>query len=113
LAVRACWDSGSVGNSGDGAERLVGLSVGLNDTGGIGIDSREVLVVTIAAQENTINVGGGGIVLAANAIENVFAVVCSIRFGGIASLEAEGSSSHKVVPFDGLNEVTSPGLGEE
>jgi len=113
LAVRACWDSGGVGNGGDGAERLVGLSVRLDNASRIGIDSREVLVVTIAAQENTVNVGGGGIVLAANAIENVLAVVCSIWLGGIASLEAEGSSTHKVVPFDGLNKVTGPGVGEE
>jgi hypothetical protein len=113
LAVRASGDSGSVRDGGDSTKRLSRLSIGLGGTGSIGIDTREVLVVTIAAQESTINVGGGSIVLAANTIKNVFAVAGGVWLRRVASLKAEGSSTHEVVPLDSLNEVTSPGLGEE
>jgi hypothetical protein len=43
----------------------------------------------------------------------VFAVAGGVGLRRVASLEAEGSSAHEVVPLDGLNEVTVPGIGEE
>jgi len=90
--------------------------IGDGGTSGIGVDTWEVLVITEAAQEGTIDIGSGGIVLATNTIEDVLAVVSSVGTCGIASLEAEGSSTHEVVPFDGLDEATTTGtegLGEE
>jgi hypothetical protein len=109
----ACWDSGSVRDGGDSTERLSGLLVGDGGTSSISVDTGEVLVITEAAQEGTIDVGGGSIVLATDTIEDVLAVVGGVSTCGVASLEAEGSSTHEVVPFDGLDEVTSEGLGEE
>jgi hypothetical protein len=89
---------------------LVGVS-----TGSIGVDAREVLVLAEAAQENTIDVGSGGIVLATDTIEDVLAVTGGVGACGVACLKAEGSSTHKVVPFDSLDEVSTiaEGLGEE
>jgi len=55
-------DPGSIRHGADGAERLIGLSVGGDDTVGTGVGTREVLVVTEAAQEDIVNVGSGGVV---------------------------------------------------
>jgi hypothetical protein len=87
--------------------------IGGNDTISTSVDTWEVLVVTEAAQEDIVNIGGGGVVLAADTIKDVLAVISGVSTCGVASLEAELSSTHKVVPFDGLLEVSSPGVGEE
>jgi hypothetical protein len=87
--------------------------IGGNDTISTSVDTWEVLVVTEAAQEDIVNIGGGGVVLAADTIKDVLAVVGGVSTCGVASLEAELTSTHKVVPFDGLLEVASPGVGEE
>jgi len=112
-AAGARGDTGNIWDGGDGTEGLSGLNVCDSGTSGIGIDSWEVLVITEAAQEGTINVGSGGIVLATDTIEDVLAVVGGVGTCGVASLEAESSSTHDVVPFDGLDEVTGEGLGEQ
>jgi hypothetical protein len=93
------------------------LLIGDGDTSSISVNTGEVLVVTEAAQEGTIDVGSGGIVLAANTIENVLAVIGGASTCGVASLEAKDSSTHKVVPFDGLDVLGASGgterLGEQ
>jgi hypothetical protein len=43
----------------------------------------------------------------------VLAVVGGVSTCGVASLEAESSSTHEVVPFDGLGVAVTPGVGEE
>jgi len=112
-AVRARRDSCGIGNRRDGAEGLVGLGVGLDDAIRIRVDTREVLVIAKATQIGVVNIGGGGVVLAANAIVDMLAVVSGVGSRRIASLEAKGSTTHEVVPFDGLDEVTGEGCGEE
>jgi len=89
------------------------LLVSDGGTCGISVDTWEVLVVTEAAQEGTIDIGSGGIVLATDTIEDVLAVVGGVSTCGVASLEAEGSSTHEVVPFDGLLVTITPGVGEQ
>lgn len=89
------------------------MLVGDGGTSSIGVDTWEVLVVTEAAQEGTIDIGSGGIVLATDTIKDVLAVVGGVGTRGVASLEAESSSTHEVVPFDGLDHTSTPGVGEE
>jgi hypothetical protein len=116
-ALGSGGDPSAVGHAGDGAERLRGLLVGGDNTVSASVDTWEVLVVTSAAQEDIVNIGSGGIVGATDTIKDVLAVVGGVSTCGVASLEAELSSTHKVVPFDGLDVVGSTsgakGLGEE
>lgn len=112
-AARRGGDASSVWHGGDGAERLRGLLVGGDDTISTSIDTWEVLVVTEAGQEDVVDVGSGGVISATDTIENVLAVVGSVSTSGIASLEAELASTHKVVPFNGLLELTGESIREE
>lgn len=48
------------------------------------------------------------VVGAANTIEDVLAVLSSVRLRRVASLEAESVSAHEVVPFNCLNRRSSP-----
>jgi hypothetical protein len=112
-ARRAGGDSSSVGDGANGAKVLRWLGVGLSSTSGVGVDTRVVLVLTEAALEDTINVGSGGVVLAADTVIDMLAEVGSVGAGGVAGLEAEGSTTHEVVPFDGLLVAVTPGRGEE
>ena len=64
-------------------------------TVGTSVDTGEVLVCTLAAQEGTIRVGSRGIVFAANTIEDVFAIFGSVSTSGVASLQAELVSAHE------------------
>jgi hypothetical protein len=48
------------------------------------------------------------VVGAANTIEDVLAVMSSVRFRRVASLEAESVSAHEVGPFNCLNWGSSP-----
>jgi len=81
------------------------LGVGANDTVGSSVDTREVLAVTLAAFEHTRGIRGRGIVLATDTIEYVLAVACSVWSARVACLQAECTSTHKVVPFDSLDVV--------
>lgn len=114
-ARRGGRDSGLIGHGADGAEGLWWLSIGLNGTSGISVDTGEVLALAKAALEDTISIGSRSVVLATDTIKDVLAVVGSIGASGIASLETEGVSTHEVVPFDGLDEATTvgPGIGEK
>lgn len=102
-----------VGHRRDGTERFWWLSVGLNSTCSVGVDSGEVLVGTLAAEESAIFVGSWGVVCASNSIKDVLAEASSVGTSGVAGLEAESSSTHKVVPFNSLNELSSECVGEE
>lgn len=112
-ARRAGRDSGLIRDGGDGSEVLRWLGVGLNGTSSVSVDTGEVLVFTEAALEDTILIGSGSIVLAADTVKDVLAEVSSVGTSRIASLEAENTSTHEVVPFDSLGEASTPGIGEE
>lgn len=112
-AARRGGDASSVWHGGDGAQALGWLSVGGDDTISTSVDTWEVLVVTEARQEDIVNVGSGGVVSATDTIENVLAVVGGVSTSRVASLEAELTSTHEVVPFNGLLELTGEGVREE
>jgi hypothetical protein len=81
-------DLGLVGHRRDGTERLGRLSVRLNFAI-LSVDTGEVLVVALAVLKDAINSVVGDVVVASDTIEDVFAIVSSVGFGLIASLEAE------------------------
>jgi hypothetical protein len=109
-------DLDRIWRGGDDTQRLRGLSIGLDLAGGIGVDAGEVLVVTIASLEGTVLGVVGGIVSTSNTVEDVFAVAGSVGACGIASLETESVTTHKVVPLDDLLKIAlagGPGVGEQ
>lgn len=67
----------------------------MNSTRGISVDTREVLALALAGLEDTINVRSRGVVLAANTIEDVLAVVLSVGTSRVANLEAEHVATHE------------------
>jgi hypothetical protein len=89
------------------------LSVGLNGTSSISVDSGEVLVGALAAEEGSVDVGSRSVVLASNTVKYVLTEMGSVGTGGVASLEAERSSTHEVVPFYSLDELSVEGVGEQ
>jgi len=89
------------------------LLVGRDFAVGTSVDTGEVLVVAETAQEHTVLIGSWGIVLAADAIVDMFTVVCGVRARGVASLQAESTSTHEVVPFNGLDNVAVERVGED
>jgi len=60
------------------------------------------LVLALAFLEDTFFVGGGGVVLAADAVINMLTIVGSIRPIGIADFETEYFAAEEVVPLDNL-----------
>lgn len=78
-----------------------------------GIDTREILVFTFTGLKCTVLSVVGGVVSTANTIVDVLAVVSGVRSFGIADLEAEGVTTHKVVPFDDLLELAGERGGED
>lgn len=102
--------SGNFGLVRDGTnrtQRLRGLSVRLDLTVGIGVDAREVLVVTVANLECTVLGVVGSVVGTSNTVVNVLAVVGSVGTSRVTDLEAENVTTHEVVPFDDLLVVGS------
>lgn len=91
-----------VWNGADGTQRLGRLSVGLDLSGGVGVDTGEVLVVTLARFECSVLGVVGSIVSASDTIEDMLAVVGSIGTGRVAGLEAECATAHEVVPLNHL-----------
>jgi hypothetical protein len=67
-----------------------------------GICAWEILVLTLARNEDLVLGGVGGIVGATNTIVDVFAEVSGVGLGGVTKLEAEGVGAKEVVPFDSL-----------
>jgi len=70
-----------------------------------GVDTREVLVVTQARLEDTVLVRSRSIVLAADTIEEMLAVVGGVRIQRVTRLETEHVGAHEVVPFNDLDHV--------
>jgi len=101
-AVGRCWDPGNVRHGRDRAKRLWGLSVGADDAVRAGVNTGEVLVITIAAQEEIVDVSSRGVILASNSVENVLAEVGSVGACRVTSLQAEDTRAHEVVPFNDL-----------
>jgi hypothetical protein len=88
-------DAGSVWHGLDLAEGLRGLRVGLNRPAGVCVDTREVLALALARLKGSINIGSRGVVLAANTIKDVLAVLSGIGTGRVACLHAEDVAAHK------------------
>ena len=78
------------------------MSVGLDLASRIGINAREILIVTLAGLESPVLGVVGGIISASDTVENVLTVVSGVGTGGITNLEAENASPHEVMPFDDL-----------
>jgi len=95
-------DLGCVGHGGDNAQRLGRLGVGLDLTGGIGVNSRVVLVITSAGLEGTVLGFVGRVEGASDTVVDVFTEAGSIGAGRVASLETESVTTHEVVPLDDL-----------
>lgn len=105
-----------VWNGADGTQRLGRLSVGLDLAGGVGVDTWEVLVVTLARLKRAVLGVVGSIVGASDTIEDMLAVVGSMCTCRVAGLETEGATTHEVVPFDYLLVIVvavRPGGGVE
>lgn len=95
-------DLGLVGHGGNGAEGLRGLGVGLDGAGGVSVDTRVVLVITEAGLEGPVLGVVGRVVCTANTVVYVLAKVGGVGVGGVADFDAEGVTTHEVVPFDHL-----------
>jgi len=92
------------------------LSVGLDLTSWIGVDAREVLVVTLAGLESTVLGSVWRVVGASDTVVNMLAVASSVGASRVASLKTESIAAHEVVPLDDLlvgAVVTGPSGGVE
>jgi len=74
----------------------------LDGTGSICINARIVLIITLARCKAAVLSVVRGIVKAADTIKDVLAKVCSMCTCGIASLQAKGTTTHEIVPFNDL-----------
>jgi len=104
-AVRGCRDFGLIWHGADGSQGFRRLSVCNNSARCIGVNTREVLVFTLARLESTILSIIGGVISATNSVENVLAVVRSMCSSRVASLQTESVTTHEVVPFNDLLEI--------
>lgn len=93
--------SGHAGNVRDTCDRACGLSVG-RDAAIDSVGSREVLVLALAGLEGAIDGVVGSVIGATNTIEDVLAVVVSIRASRVAGLEAEEVVPDEIVPLNNL-----------
>jgi len=71
-------------------------------TGSIGVDAREILVVTQAGFEYTLLGIVGSVILTSNTVVNMLTKVCCVLASGVADFETELIRPHKVVPFNHL-----------
>lgn len=94
-----------IGHGADSPQLFRRLSVGLNSARCIRIDTREILIVTLARGKGTILGVVGSIVGTTDTIEDVLAVVCGVRASRVTSLDTESIASHEVVPFNDLLQV--------
>jgi len=78
------------------------LGEGLDSAGRVGVNSWGILVITVAHSELALGVSSGSHHVAANAIENVVAVLGRVCYCRVTGLEAEDGRAHVVVPFDDL-----------
>ena len=78
-----------VWHRGNRTQALRWLSVGLNSTALVGVDTGEVLVLTLAALEYTTLSVVGRVVCATDTIVDVLAVAGSVGASWITGLEAE------------------------
>ena len=76
-----------------------------------GINTREILTVAQAALKHIRSICGGGIILAPDTIVNMFAIVGGIRTARVACFQAELSSTHEIVPFNGLDVIVGVPIG--
>jgi len=95
-------DLGLVWHGANGTQRLGRLSIGLDLTGGIGVDAGEVLVITFAGLESTVLGAIWGVIGASDTIENMLAEISSVGARRVANFEAETVTAHEVVPLDDL-----------
>ena len=86
-----------VWHRGNRTQALRWLSVGLNSTALVGVDTGEVLVLTLAALKYTTLSVVGRVVRAADAIVDMLTIVGGVRVGRVADLEAEGVAAHEAV----------------
>ena len=70
-----------------------------------------ILVCTEAGLEDSVDVRGGGVVLASDTIEEMLAESGGVGASGVAGLEAEDTGTHEVVPFDSLDVGVGVTLG--
>jgi len=112
LAVGRSRDTRSIRHRGDGTKTFRGLGVCDGLASG-SIDTRVVGVVSIARFEYFILGIVGGIVSAANAVEDVLTVACTIGSRRITDLQAKSIAAHEVGPLNDLNVRTSPSVGED
>jgi len=97
----------------DRTKALRGLSVSVGSTAGIGVDSREILIIAEARFESVVLSIVGDVVGTADTVVDVLAEVGGIGVGRIANLETECVGAHEVVPFDDLGEGIQIGVGAE
>lgn len=95
-AVRRGWYAGLVRHRRNCAEGLRWLRVSEN-LAVYGIDTREILVLAFTALERPILRVVGCVVVAANAVEDMFAEVTVVCAGGVTSLKAEGVAADEPV----------------
>jgi hypothetical protein len=103
---------GCAGDVGDGGDRTLGLAVS-DGLAILDVGSGEVLDITLALFEDTILGVVGNIVVAANSVVDVLAVVPVVGVGRVASLEAEAVATEEQVPLDDLSGVAVESIGEE
>jgi len=111
-AVGRCRDPGLVWHGADGAEGFSGLCLGLDNAGRVGIDTREILVISVTRSELSGLRLVRSVVGAADTIVNVLAEVCCVCSCGVASLQAELTATHEVMPFNDLFEGVVIALAE-
>jgi hypothetical protein len=109
-ALRWCRDPRGISNRVDRTKAFRRLLI-RQDLSIRGINTGIILTIPQAALKHVGSIRGGSVKLAPDPIVNVFAIASGIRTARIACLQAELTSTHEIVPFDGLDVAVGVSVG--
>lgn len=104
-AVGGSGNTGGVGERRDSTKGFGGL--GISDDGAVGgVDTDGILAFALARFESSVLSVVGCVVGAADTVVDVLAEDCGAGTCGVTSFEAESITTHEVMPFNNLRELT-------